>query len=145
MYNIRVYGLLIENDSVLVSDELYNGIYMTKFPGGGHEIGEGLTDCLKREFMEELQIEINIKTHFYTTDFYISSFFNKNHQLISIYYLISRNENSNLKISNNKFDFNTRNASQSLRWIPINALHEDDLTYPIDKKVVGMLKKSYYL
>jgi ADP-ribose pyrophosphatase YjhB (NUDIX family) len=145
MYNIRVYGLLIEQNSVLVSDELYNGIYMTKFPGGGHEIGEGLIACLQREFMEELQLEIKIKEHFYTTDYYIPSFFNKSHQLISIYYLIERDKNSNLKTSIKKFDFDSEKATQSLRWLAINELDEDDLTYPIDKKVVGMLKKTYYL
>jgi ADP-ribose pyrophosphatase YjhB (NUDIX family) len=145
MYNIRVYGLLIEQNSVLVSDEVYNGIYMTKFPGGGHEIGEGLIECLKREFMEELALEINIKQHFYTTDFYVQSFFNKNHQLISIYYLIETNKNTKLKTSTQKFDFDSQKPTQSLRWIKINDLLEDDLTYPIDKKVVAMLKKTYYI
>ena len=105
MYNIRVYGLLIENDAVLVSDEFYKGLYMTKFPGGGHEIGESLIDCLHREFKEELDININIIKHFYTTDFYVPSFFNPKDQLISIYFLVNRVENAPIITSNKKFDF----------------------------------------
>lgn len=145
MYNIRVYGLLVENGAVLVSDEYYRGIFMTKFPGGGHEIGESLIDCLHREFKEELNLEIEIINHFYTTDFYVPSFFNKEHQLISVYYLIRKNIEVQLNTSDQKFNFEPLHGAQSLRWININLINEDDLTYPIDKKVVTMLKNSYNL
>ena len=145
MYNIRVYGLLIENDAVLVSDELYKDIYMTKFPGGGHEIGESLIDCLHREFSEELGLEIIIKSHFYTTDFYIPSFFNRDHQLISVYYLIARKPDGLINISKKKFDFEPVHGAQSLRWLSLSEISEDDLSYPIDKKVVTMLKNSHNL
>jgi 8-oxo-dGTP diphosphatase len=145
MYNIRVYGLLIENDAVLVSDEFYKGLYMTKFPGGGHEIGESLIDCLHREFKEELDININIIKHFYTTDFYVPSFFNPKDQLISIYFLVNRVENAPIITSNKKFDFDPVHGAQSMRWLNINEMDETELTYPIDKKVVTMLKNSYYI
>jgi 8-oxo-dGTP pyrophosphatase MutT (NUDIX family) len=59
MFNIRVYGILVnEEKKVLVSDELIRGSYITKFPGGGLEFGEGTRDCLQREFMEEMNIFI---------------------------------------------------------------------------------------
>ncbi|MFM2327645.1 MAG: hypothetical protein RIR31_1847, partial [Bacteroidota bacterium] len=61
MFNIRVYGILInENKQVLVSDEFIRGMQITKFPGGGLEFGEGTRDCLKREFMEEMNLEVAI-------------------------------------------------------------------------------------
>lgn len=145
MYNIRVYGLLIQNNAVLVSDEMYKGIYMTKFPGGGHEIGESLIECLHREFKEELDLEISIKQHFYTTDFYVPSFFNKKEQLISVYYLIENIKNSPIITSSAKFDFEPLQKTQSLRWLNIFDLEEEELTYPIDKKVATLLKNSYYL
>lgn len=145
MYNIRVYGILVQNQAVLVSDEYYKGIYMTKFPGGGHEIGEGLIDCLKREFIEELNLEIAIKDHFYTTDFYVPSFFNSSQQLISVYYLIENISQKMIPTGNKIFDFEPEHGAQSLRWIHFKDLSEDDLTYPIDKKVVTMLKKSHNL
>ena len=87
MFNVRVYGLLLnENKEVLVSDELMRGHYFTKFCGGGLEHGEGTIDCLKREFLEEMQLQVDIVDHLYTTDFYQKSAFNPEHQLISIYY-----------------------------------------------------------
>jgi hypothetical protein len=48
-FTIRVYGLLIHNGFMLVSDELIRGHRITKFPGGGLEFGEGTKDCLIRE------------------------------------------------------------------------------------------------
>ncbi len=145
MYNIRVYGILIENNAVLLSDEFYKDIFMTKFPGGGHEVGESLIDCLHREFKEELDLEIVIKSHFYTTDFYVPSFFNSNYQLISIYYLIERKMNSTLKTSHIKYDFTPKHGAQSLRWVSISELQEEELSFPIDKKVITMLKNSHNL
>jgi len=47
-FNVRVYGLLInDRQEILISDEQEYGIQFTKFPGGGLEYGEGLTDGLK--------------------------------------------------------------------------------------------------
>ena len=68
---VRVYGIWINDDSqILLSDEYYDGAYFTKFPGGGLELGEGVLDCLKREWKEELGVEIENIRHFYTTDFF---------------------------------------------------------------------------
>ena len=44
-FNVRVYGVLIVNGSVLVSDEYIKKNCITKFPGGGLEFGEGTRDC----------------------------------------------------------------------------------------------------
>ena len=85
LFNIRVYGLLInEQKQVLVSDELIRGMYITKFPGGGLEFGEGTRDCLQREFMEEMNLNVTIGDHLYTTDYFQMSAFNPEHQIISI-------------------------------------------------------------
>ena len=87
MFNVRVYGILInEQQQVLVSDEYIRGAYYTKFCGGGLELGEGTIDCLKREFMEEMNLRVHVTAHLYTTDFYQRSAFNPAHQIISIYY-----------------------------------------------------------
>ena len=51
-FTLRVYGLLMHEGRVLVSDELIKGQRITKFPGGGLEYGEGLKDCLVREIRE---------------------------------------------------------------------------------------------
>src|SRR6266487_1963876 len=104
MFNIRVYGILInEEKQVLVADEFIRGKYFTKFPGGGLELGEGTRDCLKREFREEMDLEVEAGEHIYTTDFFLASAFNPNHQIISIYYLVKPLENIKSVLYKNEF------------------------------------------
>src|SRR5690348_13000508 len=104
--NLRVYGVLINDKrQILVSDEYIRGGYYTKFPGGGLEIGEGTRDCLKREFKEEMGLEVEIGEHLYTTDFYQVSAFNPTHQIIWIYYEVKALENIKVPLRTKEFDF----------------------------------------
>src|ERR1051325_4920344 len=90
-FNIRIYGLLIEDRKILVADEIVRGgRRVTKFPGGGLELGEGPIACLEREFLEETGFQIKVLQHFYTTDFFQQSAFNPEDQIISIYYKVQR-------------------------------------------------------
>lgn len=140
-FNIRVYGIWIDSGRVLVTDEFRMDHEMTKFPGGGLEFGEGPADCIRRECFEEFGQEFEIAGHFYTTDFFQVSAFNKSDQLISIYYLVKPVEDCRFKISEIKFDFAERvDGAQAFRWIPLSELNEDDLTWPVDKRVAGMLR-----
>src|SRR5947208_16230579 len=108
-FNIRVYAILINEDrQVLVSDEYIRGNYYTKFPGGGLEYGEGTRDCLKREFMEEMDLRVEIGAHLYTTDFFQISAFNPGHQIISIYYFVNAMEPIKAPLRTRQFDFDER-------------------------------------
>lgn len=143
-FNIRVYGLLINNlNQVLVSDENIKGHYITKFPGGGLEFGEGIIDCLKREFREETNNEIEVIKHFYTTDFFQQSAYNPSHQIISIYYIVKPGNNFNLITTSTPFNFNESiDEAQAFRWISINELSEEQFSLPIDKLVSSLLKEQ---
>jgi 8-oxo-dGTP diphosphatase len=137
-FNVRVYGLLINADNqLLVSDEQSGGRSFSKFPGGGLEYGEGLIDALKREFMEECNAEIEVLSHFYTTDFYEKSSFNDS-QIISIYYLVKEVDALTMKFKTEALDFDPETL-QSFRWIDLNELKESDVTFKTDKTVVNML------
>ena len=106
MFNIRVYGILSgKNMEVLVSDEFIRGNQFTKFPGGGLEFGEGTRDCLKREFMEEMNLNVRVTDHLYTTDFFQMSAFNPEHQIISIYYRVVALEEIHVPLRRREFDF----------------------------------------
>ena len=143
IFNLRVYGLLINDQKeVLVTDEFRFGKEMTKFPGGGLNWGEGTNDCLKRECREEMNCEIEVMEHFYTTDFFQPAAFYDKHQLISIYYIIRNISPLSIPISKNKNDFNKVEGAQSFRWIRISELNSEEFTFPIDKKVVHMLLDS---
>lgn len=143
---IRVYGLIINSlNEVLISDEFVLGTKMTKFPGGGLEFGEGPVDCLIREMKEECNNqEIEQIDHFYTTGFFQKALFYENHQLISIYYTAKLKEPVKFRISDKAFDFeNLENGNQSFRWVKINDLNEDEITFPIDKFVAQKLKEHF--
>ncbi len=143
---IRVYGLFRnEKNEILLTDEFRLGQKMTKFPGGGLEFGEGTIDCLKREIKEECNgQEIENIRHFYTTDFFQKALFYNNHQLISIYYTAEISGPVKFRITSKPFDFNKpENGNQSFRWVKINELEPDDLSFPIDKFVVSRLKEKY--
>ncbi|TDQ11129.1 NUDIX domain-containing protein [Pedobacter metabolipauper] len=143
-FNVRVYGLLINKDNqLLVSDEQSGGRSFIKFPGGGLELGEGLRDALKREFMEECNAEIEVDSHFYTTDFYEQSSFNDS-QILSIYYLVKEIEPLLLNFKTVVFDFD-EHTLQSFRWIDMKDLSTDDVTFKTDKTVVELLLKQYNL
>ena len=152
MFNIRVYGILInDKKQVLVSDELIRNNYYTKFCGGGLEKGEGTIDCLKREFMEEMNLEIEIISHLYTTDFYQQSAFNPEHQIISIYYLVRPLENITVPLRLQPFQFDEAQLkvyeivkeTETFRFIDWDKFNEDSVTLPIDKVVVGLIKNKF--
>lgn len=133
VFTIRVYGLLVnDKKEILLSDEECNGISFTKFPGGGLQFGEGTIDCIKREFMEEANLKIEALSHFYTTDFFQPSAFNNEKQVMSIYYKV--------KCNNISEKFN-QNQNPLFHWKKLKELSVNDVTFPIDKKVVAMIKE----
>ncbi|MEJ5963394.1 NUDIX domain-containing protein [Pedobacter immunditicola] len=140
-FNVRVYGLLIDPEKgILISDEHSEGRSFSKFPGGGLELGEGLKDALIREFMEECQVDIEVLSHFYTTDFYEKSSFNDS-QVISIYYFVKALQPLNLTFNTEVFDFK-ENGEQSFRWIQLKDLKVEDVTFKTDRTVVALLLKT---
>ncbi|MCZ4222865.1 NUDIX domain-containing protein [Pedobacter rhodius] len=143
-FNVRVYGLLInQNNEVLISDEEEYGFRFSKFPGGGLELGEGLIDGLKREFIEECNAEIDIIAHFYTTDFFEKSAFNDS-QVISVYYLVKEKEPLKLSFKEKIYDFDGEgDILQAFRWVKIQDLSIDDITFKTDKTVAQLLKEQF--
>lgn len=137
-FNLRVYGIIRSpKGGIVVSDEVYPPHSFTKFPGGGMEWGEGAIDCLRREFREELEIEIEVGELIYFTDFFQQSAFRKEDQIISIYYEVKWNRDFDLIFANS--DSYLGNEGNTLRLVPIKEITTNDLTFPIDKHVLGLL------
>jgi 8-oxo-dGTP pyrophosphatase MutT (NUDIX family) len=136
LFNVRVYGILLNsNNEVLISDERTETVSFTKFPGGGLEYGEGLIEALKREYLEETGMEVEVTKHIYTTDFYEKSSFNES-QIISIYYQVEQKNDIVLNIRTKSFDFTEKSLEgklQAFRLIPLNDLKENDLTFKTDR------------
>lgn len=128
-FNVRVYGLWLDNGRVLVSQETVLGQSILKFPGGGLDFGEGLMDGLKREWQEELGVAIAVNKHFYTTDYFQPSAWDDS-QIISVYYVVCPLASLVLPLNNGHEQFD---------WLPINEQLAEMLTLPIDKVVGKML------
>ena len=150
-FNIRVYGILRgPQGEVLVSDEYIRNEYFTKLPGGGLEYGEGARDCLKREFMEEMNLEVEVGDHIYTTDFFQQSAFNPAHQIVSIYYHVKALGPITVPLRSKPFDFDAaqlalykeRNEIETFRFIKWEDFSEEQLSLPIDKHVARLLKDA---
>jgi ADP-ribose pyrophosphatase YjhB (NUDIX family) len=140
-FTIRVYGLLVKNGSLLISDERIKDRYITKLPGGGLEYGEGTIECLIREFKEELDLEVKVLKHFYTTDFFVASAFDPSYQVMSIYYFVETKEDIKTHITTAPHDYSKSTNDHAFRWMDLRALNEEDFTFPIDKKVINLLKE----
>ena len=144
---VRVYGLLFNaTGQLLITDEYQMEMPMTKFPGGGLELGEGTIDCLQREIREEMNMEIVDIEHFYTTDFFQQAQFFTDAQLLSIYYTAKLKDEQLFKASAQPFDFEQgKDGAQSFRWVNIQDITADDFTFPIDKIVFEKLKNKHYI
>jgi len=152
VFTIRVYGILI-NDAkqVLLSDEYIRGNYYTKFPGGGLEFGEGTRDCLKREFKEEMDLEVEIGEHLYTTDFFQMSAFRPDQQIVSIYYMAKAIEEIKAPLRDKLFDFDERQLAvyndtgetETFRFIDWDKFSPDSVTLPIDKVAAQLVKRKF--
>jgi len=146
-FNVRAYFILMhpDGDAVLVSDELIFGNAYTKFPGGGVEFGEGTKECVMREALEELKQSIEVIDHFYTTDFFLPSFFQPKDQIISVYYTARLIDVQQFRTSTMPFDFKQRIYNEeSFRWVKLSNIREDLFHFDADKRVAAMLGSNYF-
>ena len=131
-FNVRVYALCILNNKLLTLKEPFAGKMVTKLPGGGLEIGEGTVDCLKREFKEELNLQIEVNDVFYVQEHFVNSLANDNKQLLMLYFYATILNIDHLQI----LDTNI----QEINWIAING--ENPFSLPVDQLVFKKLQSK---
>lgn len=132
-FNVRVYGVCLKDQSVLVLHEEYAGNYLTKLPGGGLEFGEGTIECLARELEEELNLTLISATHFYTQEDFVQSRFRENEQLLTIYYLMEVENTEDLLILDP--------CIERIEWINIS--QENPFELPVDQIVYKKLQEQF--
>lgn len=114
--------------------EEYAGDHLMKLPGGGLEFGEGILDCLHREFEEELNCKIRILGHLYTQEEFLVSRFRANEQLLTIYYMVEIIDNDEFLIMDP--------CIEKIEWIPIDN-DENPFPLPIDKIAFEKLREKF--
>lgn len=135
-FNVRVYGICFNNeDALLISKENYQNQVLIKFIGGGLEKGEGLHEALKREFKEELNIEIEVGDLIYINDFFQPSAFVKSDQIISVFYRVHLSKDIAFKTIK---PIN----SHTLSWHQLSSIPKDYFTFKIENIVLDILKKT---
>lgn len=129
--SVRVYGIYINKNRILALLEKYENDEFIKLPGGGLEYGESILECLYRELKEELGITIKNHQHFYTQEDFIISKFDKEIQILTIYYLVDIEE---------KDEIIPLTASiKKVEWIDLNS-EINPFPLPVDKLIFEKLK-----
>lgn len=131
-FNIRVYALCIVNNELLTLKEPFAGNMVVKLPGGGLEFGEGTADCLKREFKEELNLELTVGDAFYIQEDFVPSLAKDGKQLLTLYFFVTIKDLHNLEIIDKNI--------QEVNWIPLTA--NNPFTLPVDKIVFNKLQSK---
>jgi ADP-ribose pyrophosphatase YjhB (NUDIX family) len=132
--NLRVYGLAIRNNHVLVSKEYIANKWLIKFPGGGVNPQESLTDALCREFREEVQCTVSESQHFYTTDAYVPSWFDSKQRVLSVYFTISL-----LELQPHNALVLPKRSEHEVYWAPISMATLNSIDLPIERTVFKLL------
>lgn len=139
-FNLRVYALITnEFNEILVSDEYRFGHFFTKFPGGGVENNEGIKEALFRELREELHFAPTDLHFFYFNEFHQASAFDQSNLIAFYYRIVVQKE---LLPGSATYEIPFQIEQEKQRWVSIQALHSEGLTFPIDQIVLGKLKQA---
>ncbi|WKW45818.1 NUDIX hydrolase [Myroides sp. JBRI-B21084] len=131
-FNIRVYALCVVDNQILTITESFANKIITKMPGGGLEFGEGIVDCLKREFKEELNLDILVEEPFYIQENFVNSLANDQKQLVVLYFKATILNIHQLKILEPKI--------KQVQWLSI--LDKNPFSLPLDQIVFNKLQQK---
>jgi ADP-ribose pyrophosphatase YjhB (NUDIX family) len=89
-FRVAIYGVLVENGKVLLTDTRVPSGIITNFPGGGLELGESPVGALEREFLEETSINVKVLDLLYCSRLFQQNPEYPHEQLMHIYYRVER-------------------------------------------------------
>ncbi len=128
---IRVAGLVIEDNKILlIAHKKRNEIYWL-LPGGGVEYQESLDEALKREFLEELGLSVNVEDIALIAD---SIEPNGKRHIINIVFWCKL-LNQSIRLGNDKilYDFSFKN---------INELTDIVMYPPLNEYIIQLLQNK---
>ncbi|NOU94269.1 NUDIX domain-containing protein [Paenibacillus sp. LMG 31456] len=115
LLQVRVTGILIENEQILLVKQQVSNSRAWSLPGGRVEQGETLEDSIVRELLEETGLHTRVVRLLYLCDVPQA-----NPSLIHISFLMERMEGE-LTLPTNEFD---KNPITDVRMVPFEQLGE---------------------
>ena len=92
---IRVAGILIENDKILLIQHYKNNKKYWLIPGGGNDWGETAKEALIREYKEETNMDIEVDKFLFFSET-ISP--NKERHVLNLFFKVHRNNKNDYNI-----------------------------------------------
>jgi len=89
-FRVALYGVLVENNKVLLATTRVPSGLITNFPGGGLELGEAPIEAVPREFREETGLEVAVKELLFCSQLFQQNPEYPHEQLMHIYYRVER-------------------------------------------------------
>ncbi len=130
IFNIRVTGILIEDNSILLVKQKVSDKRNWSLPGGRLERGETLEQGIVREMKEETGLDIKILKMLYVCDVKASD-----NTVLHITFLLKR-VCGKLELPSNESD---ENPIQDVRFVPIDELAQ----YGFSNKFVQLIEQDF--
>ncbi len=129
-FNIRVTGVLIQNDEILLVQQKVNSNRNWSLPGGRLEQGETLQQGLVREMKEETGLDVEIVRMLYLCD--IATSYNT---VLHITFLVKR-VGGTIVLPTNEFD---ENPILNVKFVSISDLQE----YGFTQEFIKIIKDNF--
>ena len=130
IFNIRITGILIENNEILLVQQKLSDKRNWSLPGGRLERGETLSQGLIREMKEETGLDVEIIRMLYLCDVAASS-----NTILHITFLIKR-IGGEIELPSNEFD---ENPIHDVKFVPISEL----VQYGFSEKFIEIIKDGF--
>ncbi len=130
IFNIRITGILIENNKILLVQQKLSDKRNWSLPGGRLERGETLSQGLIREMKEETGLDVEIDRMLYLCDVAASS-----NTILHITFLIKR-IGGEIELPSNEFD---ENPIHDVKFVPISEL----VQYGFSEKFIQVIKDGF--
>ena len=134
---VRVAGILIEDDKILLIEHLKKNKRYWLVPGGGVDWGESTAEALIREYKEETNLDISVEKFLFLSETIAPD---KQKHVINLYFQIKVLKNSieNMQLGDEKnltdLRFITKNEIENIKLYPniktqlIQLLNKEEIT-----------------
>lgn len=130
IFNIRITGILIEDNKILLVQQNLSDKRNWSLPGGRLERGETISQGIIREMKEETGLDVEIIRMLYLCDVEASS-----NTILHITFLLKR-VSGEIELPSNVFD---ENPIHDVRFVPVSEL----MQYGFSEKFVKMIDNNF--